>query len=253
MHVNLKDKVAIVTGSIQGIGRTAAETLGEAGAKVIINNHVDGDKLEAVAQEMRDKGGDVKAVVADVTKKESAQKLVDAALEMGGINILVNNAGGLVKRIPVAEFDQDHFHTVINVNLLSAFIMCNLVIPHMKEQKSGKIINFSSQAAHDGGGPGSAVYSSSKGAIWTMTKSLTKELGPSNINVNCIAPGFIGQTVFHDTFTPKETYEKVIGLIPLRRHGVPQDIANVVLFLASDLSNYITGQTLEVNGGLYTF
>jgi len=253
MQLQLDGKVAIVTGSIQGIGRAAAETLAAAGASVVINNHVDGDSLEVVAQEMRDKGGNVKAVAADVTKKDDAQKLVDAALEMGGIDILVNNAGGLVKRVPVAEFDETHFHTVIDVNLLSAFIMCNLVIPHMKEKKSGKIINFSSQAAHDGGGPGSAVYSSSKGAVWTMTKSLTKELGPFNINVNCITPGFIGQTVFHNTFTPQETHEKVIGLIPLRRHGAPQDIANVVLFLASDLSNYITGQTLEVNGGLYTY
>ena len=253
MQLQLDGKVAIVTGSIQGIGKATAETLAEAGASVVINNHVDGDILEAVAQEMRGKGGNVKAVVADVTKKDDAQKLVDAALEMGGIDILVNNAGGLVKRVPVAEFDEAHFHTVIEVNLLSAFIMCNLVIPHMKGKKIGKIINFSSQAAHDGGGPGSAVYSSSKGGIWTMTKSLTKELGPFNINVNCIAPGFIGQTVFHNTFTPKETHEKVIGLIPLRRHGTPQDIANVVLFLASDLSNYITGQTLEVNGGLYTY
>lgn len=253
MQINLKDKVAIVTGSIQGIGRACAEELAAAGAKVIINNHVDGDQLESVAREMRDKGGDVKAVVADVTQKADAKKLVDAALEWGGIDILVNNAGGLVKRVPVAEFDEDHFHTVINVNLLTAFIMCNLVIPHMKEQKSGKIINFSSQAAHDGGGPGSAAYSSSKGAIWTMTKSLTKELGPFNINVNCVAPGFIGQTVFHNTFTPKETHEKVVGLIPLRRHGTPKDVADVVLFLASDMSNYVTGQTLEVNGGLYTY
>ena len=253
MQLQLDGKVAIVTGSIQGIGKATAETLAEAGASVVINNHVDGDTLEGVAQEMRDNGGNVKAVVADVTKKDDAQKLVDAALEMGGIDILVNNAGGLVKRVPVAEFDETHFRTVIEVNLLSAFIMCNLVIPHMKEKNSGKIINFSSQAAHDGGGPGSAVYSSSKGGIWTMTKSLTKELGPFNINVNCIAPGFIVQTAFHNTFTPKETYEKVIDLIPLRRHGVPKDIANVVLFLASDLSNYITGQTLEVNGGLYTY
>ena len=86
-----------------------------------------------------------------------------------------------------------------------------------------------------------------------MTKALTKELGPSNINVNCVAPGFIGQTVFHDTFTPKERHERVIGQIPLGRHGTPQDVANIVLFLASDLSNYVTGQTLEVNGGLYTY
>jgi len=253
MQLQLDGKVAIVTGSIQGIGKSTAETLAEAGASVVINNHVDGDILEAVAQEMRDKGGNVKAVVADVTKKDDAQKLVDAALEMGGIDILVNNAGGLVKRVPIAEFDEAHFHTVIEVNLLSAFIMCNLVIPHMKEKKSGKIINFSSQAAHDGGGPGSAVYSSSKGAIWTMTKSLAKELGPFGITVNCVAPGFIANTVFHTTFTSKEVHEKVVGLIPLGRTGSAIDIAKVILFLASELSDYMTGQTVEVNGGLYMY
>lgn len=254
MNIRLDGKVAIVTGSIQGIGKASAEILAESGAVVVINNHVDGDRLEEVAEDIRKKGGQAKAVIADLTKWEDAKKLVDAALEISGqIDILVNNAGGLVKRVPIAEFDEDHFHAVIEVNLKTAFLMCSLVLPYMKAKKSGKIINLSSQAVHDGGGPGSAVYSSSKGGIWTMTKSLAKEAGPDGIRVNCIAPGFIGQTVFHDTFTPKETHEKVVGLIPLRRRGVPEDIANVVLFLASELSDYITGQTLEVNGGLYMY
>lgn len=254
MNIRLDGKVAIVTGSIQGIGKASAEILTENGAAVVINNHFNGDRLEEVAEDIRKKGGQAKAVVADLTKWDEAKKLVDAALEISGqIDILVNNAGGLVKRVPVAEFDEDHFHTVIEVNLKTAFLMCSLVLPYMKAKKSGKIINLSSQAAHDGGGPGSAVYSSSKGGIWTMTKSLAKEVGPDGIRVNCIAPGFIGQTVFHDTFTPKEMHEKIVGLIPLRRRGIPKDIANVVLFLASELSDYITGQTLEVNGGLYMY
>ncbi|UCH09448.1 MAG: SDR family oxidoreductase [Fidelibacterota bacterium] len=253
MDVRLDGKVAIVTGSIQGIGLATADILAASGASVIINNHEDGERLEEVAESLRGTGGKVKAVVADVTDKEDAKKLVNAALEMGGVDILVNNAGGLVKRVPIAEFDEAHFHTVVEVNLKSAFIMCNLVLPHMKEKKAGKIINLSSQAAHDGGGPGSAAYSSSKGGIWTMTKALAKEVGPDGICVNCVAPGFIGQTVFHNTFTPKETHEKVIDMIPLRRHGAPLDVARAILFLASELSDYITGQTIEVNGGLYTY
>lgn len=252
MDIKLDGKVAIVTGSIQGIGRATAEILAEAGASVVINNHHHREELEKVADEIRGKGGNVQSVVADVTKREDCQKLLDAAMNMGGsVDILVNNAGGLVKRVPVAEFDEGHFQHVVDINLRTAFLMSHMVIPQMKKQGSGKIVNLSSQAAHDGGGPGSAAYSSTKGGIWTFTKSLAKELGPEGIYVNCIAPGFIANTVFHNTFTPKETHEKVIGLIPLRRHGQSEDIARVALFLSSNLSDYITGQTIEVNGGLY--
>ncbi len=251
MDIRLDEKVAIVSGSIQGIGRAIAEILAEAGASVVINNNTKMDELEKVAEGIQKRGGKAKAVLADVTKREESQKLIDAAMELGGrVDILVNNAGGLVKRIPVADFDDAHFTKIIEINLRTAFLLSHLVIDIMKKQKSGKIINLSSQAAHDGGGPGSAAYSSSKGAIWTFTKSLAKELGPDNINVNCIAPGFIANTDFHNTFTPKETHEKLLGIIPLRRHGQAVDIARVALFLASNLSDYITGQSIEVNGGL---
>ena len=251
MKIDLTGKVAIVTGSSQGIGRAAVEALVKAGAKVVMNKHNKEKILKAVAKEISDeRGGVVVPVLADVTKKEGGQKLIDAALDLGGVDILVNNAGGLVKRVPVAEFDQAHYYQVMDVNLLSAFLMCNLVLPHMKAKGEGSIINLSSQAAHDGGGPGSAVYASSKGAMWTMTKSLAKEVGPQQVRVNCIAPGFIGQTTFHDTFTPREAHENVEKIVPLRRHGSPEDVANAVLFLASVMSSYITGQTIEVNGGL---
>ena len=252
MSLDLSNKVAIVTGSIQGIGKEIAKTLAENGAAVVINNHQDEKLLETVAEEIREAGGKVKAVIADVTNKDEVKKLADAALSMGNsIDILVNNAGGLIKRVPVAEFDSEHFDTVINVNLKTSFIAANAVIPFMKKQKSGKIINLSSQAAHDGGGPGAAAYAASKGAIWTFTKSLAKELAPDGVTVNCVSPGFIGDTAFHNTFTPKQARENMPNVIPLGRAGRPEDIANVVLFLASGLSDYMTGQSLEVNGGLY--
>ena len=254
MSLDLTGKVAIVTGSSQGIGRSAVEALVKAGAKVVMNKHNNEEMLKSVAAEITNEfGGTVVPVLADVTKKEEAQLLIDAAMELGGIDILVNNAGGLIKRVPVAEFDQEHYHQVMDVNLLSTFLMCNLVLPQMKAQGGGSIINLSSQAAHDGGGAGSAVYSSSKGATWTMTKSLAKEVGPEKIRVNCISPGFIGKTTFHDTFTAQEVHENVKKIVPLRRHGAPEDVANSVLFLASDMSAYITGQTIEVNGGLLMF
>ena len=252
MKLDLTNKVAIVTGSIQGIGRQIAETFASNGAAVVINNHENQAELEKVAKEMRTNGAKVTAVVADVTKEAEAQKLVDAALELGHtIDILVNNAGGLVKRVPIAEFEEPHFDTIMNINLKTAFIMAKMVAPYMKKQKSGKVINLSSQAAHDGGGPGAAAYSASKGGIWTFTKSLAKEMAPHGVTVNCVSPGFIASTAFHNTFTSKEVHEKMPSLIPLGRAGEAQDIANVVFFMASELSDYMTGQTIEVNGGLY--
>ena len=117
--------------------------------------------------------------------------------------------------------------------------------------RSGKIIHFSSQAAHDGGGPGAAAYAASKGAIWTFTKGLAKEAAPFGITVNAVSPGFIGQTAFHNTFTAKEVQERMPSVIPLGRAGTAEDVAKVVLFLASPLADYLTGQSIEVNGGLY--
>jgi len=252
MNISLRGKTAIITGSIQGIGFDIAKIFTECDAAVVINNNCDVELLESKAEELRETGARVKAVVADVTQKEQAQKLINAALTFGNsVDILVNNAGGLIQRVPIAEFDEKHFQTVIDVNLKSAFLMSNLVIPYMKKQKSGKIINLSSQAAHDGGGGGAAAYAASKGAIWTFTKSLAKELAPVGVNVNCLSPGFIAGTAFHTTFTPEEIHKKVAGIVPLGRLGNARDVARVALFLASELSDYMTGQSLQVNGGLY--
>jgi 3-oxoacyl-[acyl-carrier protein] reductase len=251
MEISLNNKVAIVTGSKQGIGKEIAVYLARAGAAVVINNHQSPDELEAVSHEIRKEGGKCRAVIADLTRKSEAAKLVDAALELGeGIDILVNNAGGLVKRVPIAEYEDNHFQTVIDVNLRTAYICTNLAMPYLKKNK-GKIINLSSQAAHDGGGPGAAAYAAAKGAIWTLTKSMAKELAPFGVTVNCVSPGFIGNTAFHNTFTAKTVHEKMPGMIPLGRVGTPEDIARVVLFLASELADYMTGQSIEVNGGLY--
>jgi 3-oxoacyl-[acyl-carrier protein] reductase len=251
MEISLNNKVAIITGSKQGIGKEIAVYLARAGAAVVINNHQSPDELEAVSHEIRKEGGKCRAVIADLTRKSEAAKLVDAALELGeGIDILVNNAGGLVKRVPIAEYEDNHFQTVIDVNLRTAYICTNLAMPYLKKNK-GKIINLSSQAAHDGGGPGAAAYAAAKGAIWTLTKSMAKELAPFGVTVNCVSPGFIGNTAFHNTFTAKTVHEKMPGMIPLGRVGTPEDIARVVLFLASELADYMTGQSIEVNGGLY--
>ena len=252
MDLNLNSKTAIVTGSIQGIGKEIATILAENGVSVVINDYSDEERLKKVAESIaKDTGSKIEPVLADVTKKEEGQKLVDAAKELGGVDILVNNAGGLIERVPVAEFDEEHFQKVIDVNTKGAFLMSSLVLPDMKEKGAGKIINLSSQAAHDGGGGGAAAYAASKGAVWTFTKSLCKEVASDGITVNAISPGFILKTDFHDTFTPTDKQKQVVKKIPLGRGGEARDIAKVALFLASNLSDYMTGESIQVNGGLF--
>ncbi len=253
MEIRLEGRTAIVTGSSQGIGLACAVLLAEGGAGVVMNSHRKDSGIEEEAEKMRGRGLKVKAVIADVSERKQAQKLVDAGMEWGGADILVNNAGGLVKRLPVSDFDDEHYQKVMDINVKTAFLMSHLVIPQMKKRKSGAIVNLSSLAAHDGGGDGSAVYSASKAAVWTFTKSLAKELGPFGIRVNCVSPGFIEDTLFHKIHSPKERFDAMRSAAPLKRNGKSIDVAHAVLFLVSDMAAYITGQTLEVNGGLYLF
>lgn len=146
--IRLDKRVVIITGSSQGIGRETARLLAAHGAAVVVNDYRDSEELQETVSLIRNDGGEVTAVVADVTRKDQAQKVVDAALAYDrGISVLINNAGGLVQRVPVAEFDEAHFQTVIDRNLKSTFLMSHLVIPHMKEKRAGKVINLSSQAA----------------------------------------------------------------------------------------------------------
>ena len=252
MSTDLKGRTALVTGSIQGIGFETAKLLALQGAKVVLNNHMDADALQAKVDEIKTAGGDAIGVLADCTNKDDVTNLVNAAVEFGGgLDILINVAGGLIKRVPIAEFDEAHFDTIMNVNVKTAFLVTSVCIPHLIKSKAGRIINFSSQAAHDGGGPGAAAYAASKGAIWTMTKGVIKEVSSHGVTVNAISPGFIAGTAFHNTFTSPEVHEKVTGMVPLGRLGESIDIANVVLFLASVMGAYVNGQSIQVNGGLY--
>ncbi len=252
MNIDLKGRTALLTGSIQGIGFETAKTLALAGAKVVLNNHMEAELLQKKVDEIKAAGGEAIGVVADCTSKADVTRLVDEAVAFGGgLDIIVNLAGGLIKRVPVAEFDEAHFDTIMNVNVKTAFLVTSVAIPHLIKSKFGRIINFSSQAAHDGGGPGAAAYAASKGAIWTMTKAVIKEVSKYGVTSNAISPGFIAGTAFHNTFTSPEVHEKVTGMVPLGRLGESADIANVVLFLASDMGAYVNGQSIQVNGGLY--
>ena len=202
--VNLKGKTAIVTGAIQGIGLQTASLLAEHGANVVINGRTDNQKLKDAVDFIDGNGSNVKGVLADVSNRDEAEKVINAALDFGGVDILINNAGGLINRVLIADYNEDHFDKVISSNLKTVFVMTSLAIPHMEKQNGGRIINLSSLAGYDGGGPGAAAYATTKAGIVAFTKALVKEVQGKNIICNAISPGFIQNTNFHNTFTSQD-------------------------------------------------
>jgi 3-oxoacyl-[acyl-carrier protein] reductase len=247
---SLNGKIAIVTGGSRDIGRQTALKLAGAGAKVCINYNKDKSLADETLQLIRDKGGDGIVVQGDMTKSGDVKQLIDACVQAYGsvIHILVNVAGGLMARKPLADLDEQFWDAVIDVNLKSAYLTSRAAVPYMTE--GGAIINFSSQAARDGGGFGALAYATAKGGILTMTRGLAKELGPKGIRVNCVSPGMIN-TTFHNTFTKPEVRTNVAAATPLRREGEASEVADLVLYLASDASSFINGESIEINGGSY--
>ena len=248
MQIDLNGKTALVTGGARDIGRAIALRLAECGASVAIGFSSSGDRAEAVVDEIG--RGKAIAVRADVTKRDEVERMVGEARAAFGerIDILVNNAGGLVARKKVEEMDDEFFEHVVDLNLGSAFRVTKAALAHMPQ--GGAIVNLSSLAAHDGGGPGATAYASAKGGVLTFTRGLAKELGPRKIRVNCVSPGLIG-TSFHDTFSKPEGRLATVARTAVGREGVADDVANAVAFLASDAAAYITGESIEINGGLY--
>lgn len=242
----LKDKVVVVTGAAQGIGKTISLTLASYGAKVALCD-VNLEKLNEVAKEIESKG--VKAVPykLDVSNSKEVEETINKILDnFNKIDILVNNAGitrdGFLVRMSEADWDM-----VININLKGAFLCTKAVAKHMMKQRSGKIVNIASIIGIIGNA-GQSNYSASKAGIIGLTKSTAKELAGRNINVNAVAPGFIS-TAMTDCL-PKEVKDKMLEMIPLKRFGTSQDVANVVFFLVTESSNYLTGHVIEVDGGM---
>ncbi|NOU97233.1 glucose 1-dehydrogenase [Paenibacillus sp. LMG 31456] len=251
MKIDLSNKVALVTGSGGGIGRAIAIELGGCGAKVVVHYLGNREGAEETANEIRKAGGEAAVVQADLTDLEQIERLVAEAEKAfgSGLDILVNNAGNMVERRSIENMTYELYKEIMDVNVLSTVFVTKAAIPGMKARGAGSIINMSSLAAHNGGGPGSGIYAASKGAVLTLTKSLAKELAPNGIRVNCVAPGFIEETKFHATFTSEEGKRASIAGIPLGRSGVPQDISGIVAYFASSYSSFITGETFEINGG----
>ena len=242
-----KNKVALITGATRGIGRQIAITLANSGFDIVVNYRKENDDLEDTKKEIEETGRKCLAVQGDVSNYGECEKFVKEAIEeYGKIDVLVNNAG-ITKDNLLMRMKKEDFESVIDVNLIGTFNVTKNVIPYMIKARNGKIVNISSVVGISGNA-GQTNYSASKAGIIGFTKSLAKEVASRNINVNAIAPGFI-KTDMTDVLK-EEVKEEISKTIPLKRMGEAKDVANLVKFLVSEESNYITGQVINVDGGM---
>ncbi|MCX6138263.1 MAG: glucose 1-dehydrogenase [Ignavibacteriales bacterium] len=246
----LMNKVALVTGGARDIGRQVSLKLAAQGAAVAVNYFDNPADAQETIKAIVDTGGKAVAIQGDMTKFADAQRLVEETQKTFGamIDILVNVAGGLMGRHTVLEMEESFWDAVMNVNLKSVFLVTKAVLPYMND--GGAIVNFSTQATHDGGGPGAIAYASAKGGVLVFTRGLAKELAPKKIRVNAVSPGMIN-TTFHNTFTKPEVRQRVASMTPLGREGEAHEVADLVLFLASERSSFINGETIQINGGIF--
>jgi len=240
---DLKKKNIIITGASGGIGNSIIEKFNECGANILAS----GTRIEKL-EELKNKFNNIKILKFDISQSEKIEEFIEnASNELGGLDCIVNNAGITQDNLAI-RMSLEEWKNVININLTSTFLMSKFAIKKMLKNKKGKIVNITSVVGHTGN-LGQANYTASKAGIVAMSKSLAIEYAKKNINVNCISPGFI-KTVMTDKIDEKFK-EVIISKIPSGRLGVPEDIANAVLFLASSKSDYINGETLHVNGGMY--
>ncbi len=243
-------KRVLVTGSSRGIGAAVAGAFVELGARVIIHAHASVATAEALAQDWRASGGDVRVVVADFTVTAEVERAVDEAVAaLGGLDILINNAGTMLGRHPVATISDDALSAVFDLNARSTVTACRRALPALAASGHGTIVNTSSISARSGGSTGSAAYSASKAFVSTFTRALATEVASQGIRVNAVAPGTIA-TDFHDRYSTPAKLAATAERIPMRRLGTAEDCVGAYLFLASHrLAGYVTGQVVEVNGG----
>jgi 3-oxoacyl-[acyl-carrier protein] reductase len=245
----LEGKTALITGASRGIGKTIASRFAMEGASIAITNIVEDEEFLNTIDEIRAHHGVIKGYISNASRFEDSQRVVNEIIrDFGKIDILVNNAG-ITKDALLMRMSEDQWDAVINVNLKSVFNLTKAVLQTMLKQKNGSIINMSSVVGVSGNA-GQSNYSASKAGILGFTKSVAKELGSRNIRCNAIAPGFILTEMTEKL--PSDIKSDWINKIPLKRGGTPEDVANTALFLASELSSYITGQTIHVCGGMLT-
>lgn len=251
MTNSLTNKNVVVTGGGVGIGREISLELARAGARVNIT-YLTHEPDEELGREIRKaSGSELTAVRLDATSESDVRDaLTYIGTRFGSIDVLVNNIGGLIQRSRIDEMDSALWNRVMAVNLDSAFLVTHYALPFINTGW-GRIINIASLAGHNGGHPGAVAYGTSKAAIFGFTRGLSKEVAALGITVNAVAPGFIEATPFHDTFTTAESKSATIASIPVQRAGTPADVAGAVAWLASPQASFVTGTTVNVNGGQY--
>lgn len=249
MDEGLKGRRALVTGGASGIGRAVAVALARAGADVAVT-HLSHDPAQVLA-EIEEEGRAATAVQVDARHSWDVDKAVSTAAGAlgGGIDLLVNNVGGIVERRTLAAMDDAHWHHVLDLNLSSVFYATRAALTVMPD--GGRVVSIGAQAARSGGGTGMIAYTTAKAALEGFTRALAREVGPRRITVNAVAPGFVAHTPFHATHTPEPAQRAAVAGAALGRAGVPDDVAEAVLYLVSDGAAFVTGTVLDVNGGAY--
>lgn len=251
VKIDLCGKVALVTGGAKGIGREIVKALSESGAKVVINYFKSEREARNLVSELENTGGQSVAIRADVTRKNEVDNMInEAKRRFGKVDILVNNAGGQLERCALENLPEETWNRTMDLNLKSVFLCSQSVIPLMKLQGEGRIINISSAVAESGGDPGALSYVAAKGAVSTFTKGMSKEFAKYNITVNAVEPGIIDTDFYRELgISSEELKKRFSDKIPLGRVGYPKDIAGLVAFLASPQAHYITGSCILVTGG----
>ena len=252
MH-KLNNKRVLVTAGAQGIGQAIVLHLIAAGAHVVIHYLNSAQNAQTLVEHAQGQQLKARAFTGDLTNPITANEVVQRSVEyMGGLDILINNAGSLIARRNVDQIDADFWQTVWQVNMSSAQFVTQAALPYMLQNPNGSIVNIASLAGRKGGHAGSLAYSTAKGAMLTWSRALANELGPKGIRVNAVAPGLILGTAFHNTHTTAASAQATVAGIPLQRAGNADDVARAVLYLASEYDGFITGATLDINGGVYS-
>jgi 3-oxoacyl-[acyl-carrier protein] reductase len=249
---SLIGKRALVSGASQGIGSATVAALIEAGCDVVAHRFSPGEPAAALQARAAALGRRLITLRGDLTREAEATAMVAAAIAaLGGLDVLVNNAGSLIARHPIGEIDDRFWRDSIDLNLTSALVVTRAATPALVAAGASAIVNLSSLAGRKGGHGGSLAYATMKGALLTFTRALSAELGPSGVRVNAVAPGLILGTTFHARHSTQGAIDATIAGIPLARAGAPEDVARAIVFLASEYDGFITGATLDINGGVY--
>lgn len=252
MTTEFNGKTALVTGASRGVGAATALALARAGVqRVVLHYNSYREGAQAAVAAIQALGVEAEAIQAPLGNMEGVRALIEKVGQRAPeLDILVNNAGSLVKRSTLTDFTEGLYDEVMNLNVKSVWFLTQSVVPSMIRRKSGVVVNVSSIAARNGGGSGATIYSAAKAAVACMTKGMAKELAPKGIRVNAVSPGTVDNH-FHEVFSTRQILDSVIAQTPAGKLGTNEEVADTIVFLCSDASRYIYGQTIEINGGMY--